>query len=128
MNIKYLFYLATIALMIVSCNNNPDPTKAETTTVKGTVVEYGTNKPIAGAVVKMLNREAGRDTVAKTVTDANGRFSYSYKGPISFGLCSYVYKDQYFTEQGTDGPGTDKMCHRWGGEITLYLLLSPMRG
>lgn len=123
---KYATLILTISMLaIVGCEKNPDPTKHETTFVNGTVNVFGTNAPLQGATVKLINRETGRDTVAKVVTDENGHFSYSWKGPISFGLCSYVFKDLYFTEQGSYSPDNPDMCHQWGVQNSVVLTAKP---
>ncbi|HUY11190.1 MAG TPA: carboxypeptidase-like regulatory domain-containing protein [Candidatus Dormibacteraeota bacterium] len=60
---------ATLALLVVACNENAFPPGAQFGSVQGTVLDAATNQPIAGAQVTV-------DTVLTTTTDAAGHFTF----------------------------------------------------
>jgi hypothetical protein len=79
---KYLVLLVPLLFLIAQCRKEP---LSDMTTLEGSVVEYGTKKPIPNAVLK-LNKSTGRsgwvvnwETIDTFRTDLNGNYKYSFK-------------------------------------------------
>jgi hypothetical protein len=80
---KYLFLLACFSFLMAHCHKE---SFNDTTGVEGTVVEFGTKKPIPN-VLLLLNKSAGLSgswssswsTLDTFRTDANGHYRYTFK-------------------------------------------------
>lgn len=84
-------------LMIGGCH------KADKDSISGSVLEYGTEKPIEGAVVKLFGWSgdplSGGSTyfVDSTITDANGNYHFNNDAKFARSMTANAYKSLYWT-------------------------------
>ena len=99
-NLITLILFSVLLLSLGSCDDNT-PEILPHTIVKGRVLEYGTNEPVAGAKVNLLGGEwslgGSFGSIQDTfVTDADGYYEFTFKPKEDYIYYLDAEKEQYW--------------------------------
>ena len=112
---KRLFFITLSLLLFIACNKDDNGT---TYKIKGQVVEYGTEVPVANALVYATGYQEDNSVVFldSTRSDANGEYNLTVTG---FAVNAIAAKEGY------DGRNSEKPVNDDGSYRNLTLVLDP---
>ena len=112
---KRLFFITLSLLLFIACNKDDNGT---TYKIKGQVVEYGTEVPVANALVYATGYQEDNSVVFldSTRSDANGEYNLTVTG---FAVAAYAEKEGY------DGRNSEEPVDAGGAYRNLTLVLDP---
>ena len=68
-----IWWVVIAAVVVPACEDNRGPTSPSSAVVRGTLLDFQTQTPISGAVIRVATDPGG--VGAETVTDSGGRYS-----------------------------------------------------